>query len=64
MKEYIRQIYEEGLGRSVYIPIKKNIDKKTKGDKNKFLTKLIKIIYGIIAFIIAFLLFYVAYPFN
>lgn len=64
MKEYIKQIYEEGLGRSVYVPLKKKIDKKTKGNTNKFLTKSIKVIYGILALIIAFLLFYVAYPFN
>lgn len=64
MKDYIRQIYEEGLGRSVYVPLKKIIDKKTKGSTNKFFTKLIKVIYGIIALVIAFVLFYVAYPFN
>lgn len=64
MKDYIRQVYEEGLGRSIYVPLKKKIDNKTKGSTNKFLTKLVKIIYGIIALAIAFLLFYVAYPFN
>ncbi len=64
MKEYIKQVYEEGLGKTVYIPIKQKIDKNTKGSSNVILTKLIKIIYGIIALIIAFILFYVAYPFN
>ena len=64
MKDYVRQVYEEGLRRSVYVPLKKKIDKKTKGSTNKFLTNLVKIIYGIIALVIAFLLFYVAYPFN
>ena len=64
MKEYIKQVYEEGLGRSIYVPVKKKIDKKTKGNTNKLLTKLVKFEYGIIALVIAFLLFYVAYPFN
>ena len=64
MKEYIKQVYEEGLGRSIYVPVKKKIDKTTKGNTNKFLTKLVKFVYGIIALVIAFLLFYVAYPFN
>lgn len=64
MKDYIKQIYEEGLGKSIYVPLKKMIDKNTNGGSNDFFTKLIKIIYGIFALIVAFILFYIAYPFN
>ncbi len=64
MKSYIKQIYEEGLGKSIYIPLKKKIDKKTKGKTKKVLSKLLKIVYMGVALIIAFLLFYIAYPFS
>ena len=29
MKDYINQINEEGLGKSIYVPLKKMIDKNT-----------------------------------
>lgn len=64
MKNYWKQIYEEGLGKTIYVPLKKSIDNSIKGKMNKILTIFTKLFYAIIAFAIAFLLFYVAYPFN
>ena len=64
MKSYIKQIYEEGLGKSIYVPLKKKIDRKTTGKTKEILLKLLKVIYMVIALFIAFLLFYIAYPFN
>lgn len=58
MKKYIDQIFYEGLGRSIYYPIEKLIDKiNNKSIKNIF-TIIVKCIYFIVAIIIAFMLFY------
>lgn len=58
MKKYIDQIFYEGLGRSVYYPIEKLIDKiNNKSLKNVF-TIIVKCIYFIVAITIAFMLFY------
>lgn len=64
MKGYINQIFEEGLGSTIFKPIKGQIDKHTKGNINKILTSILKFVYIILAILIAFCLFYVAYPFN
>ena len=58
MKKYIDQIFYEGLGRSIYYPIEKLIDKiNNKSVKNIF-TIIVKCIYFIVAITIAFMLFY------
>ena len=58
MKKYIDQIFYEGLGRSVYYPIEKLIDKiNNKSLKNVF-TIIVKCLYFIVAITIAFMLFY------
>ena len=62
MKEYIRQIYEEGLGYVVFQPIKKYIDKNTKGEKKLVLNNILKVVYLIIALILTIVLFYVKFP--
>lgn len=63
MKGYINQIFHEGLGSTLYTPIKKLIDKKTKGKVNKVITILVTIIYIALILLIAFGLFYVTFPF-
>ena len=51
MKDYLNQIFYEGLGKSVYVPI----EKKIKNISEK-LVKLWKIIYACIAIILALIL--------
>lgn len=57
MKEYIDQIFYEGLGKTLYYPIEKVI-KKTKNkklEKNLILTW--KILYFLFSIVVAILLF-------
>ena len=58
MKKYIDQIFYEGLGKSIYYPVEKLINKiNNKSVKNIF-TIIVKCIYFIVAIAIAFMLFY------
>ena len=58
MKEYIDQIFYEGIGRSVYYPIEKKIKKLNNEKLEKRLIKILKVIYFIFAIFIAICLFY------
>lgn len=63
MKPYIDQIYNEGLGQSVYLPLKKLIDEKIKKKKaNILITKSIKIIYLIFVLIVCIAFIYFNIP--
>lgn len=62
MKEYIKQIYEEGLGLSVYKPIEKKIKKIKNIDLRKYLSNVYKVIYMLLAITISILLFIATYP--
>jgi len=62
MKEYVEQIYNEGLGLILYTPVEKKL-KKIKNSKLKnSIIFLYKGIYLVFASIIAILLFLVTYP--
>jgi len=62
MKEYVKQIYNEGLGLTLYKPVEIKI-KKLKNDKVKtVLLNIYKFLYLIIAFVIAIILFWITYP--
>ena len=58
MKEYIDQIFYEGLGKSIYCPLEKVIEKLNNNVFKKYLTLLCKVIYFIISIIIAIVLLY------
>lgn len=58
MKKYIDQIFYEGLGRSIYYPIEKLIDKISNNIVKNIFTIIVKCIYFIVAITIAFMLFY------
>ena len=58
MKKYIDQIFYEGLGKTIYLPIEKLIKKINKETLKNRLIILTKIIYFVIALIIAIFLFY------
>jgi hypothetical protein len=58
MKKYLDQIFYEGLGKTIYYPIEKLIKKINKEKLKNSLILLAKIIYLIIAIVIAIFLFY------
>lgn len=61
MKDYIDQIYNENLGRLIYSPIKKFLDKIITNKKvNKFFTIFIKVVYSIIILTILSLYLYIS----
>jgi len=63
MNIYIDQIYNEGLGKTVYTPIKKFIDNKIKKVKtNQILTLSLKIIYALLVISIGILYVYISWP--
>ena len=62
MKEYIKQIYDEGLGFSVYKPIEKKIKKIKNKDLKKTCSILFKVIYMLLAIMISIILFLATYP--
>lgn len=64
MKNYINQIFEEGLGYSIYMPIEKIIKKKFSGSKKATLIFLAKLFYLVIAFLGVCILFYYGFPFK
>ncbi len=59
MKEYINQIFYEGLGTSLYIPIENKIKKINNKKINKILIYFYKVIYFIVAIAIAVGIFYI-----
>ena len=58
MKKYIDQIFYEGLGKSVYYPIEKQIKKINNKNIQKIAKISVKTLYIILALFIAFMLFY------
>lgn len=58
MKKYIEQIFYEGLGRSIYLPIEKRINKINDVRLRNIFTIIVKCLYFIIALSIAIMLFY------
>lgn len=64
MKEYINQIYDEGLGYTFYKPLEKKLKKIKNKNIKKTLIVLTKVIYGILVLGIAIVIAYVKYPFK
>ena len=65
MNDYKRQFFYEGIGNILYNKPKKIIDSNIKNKSlNIFLNIVLKVLYTIIAFICAILLFYVTFPFH
>lgn len=62
MKGYIKQIYNEGLGLTLYKPAEQVINKIKNRIVKNILIILYKCIYFIVAITIAILLFLVTYP--
>ncbi len=59
MREYIDQIFEEGLGKKFYLFFKKIIDKRIiKQSTNNFFSKIIKVIYLLITIILCIIYIY------
>lgn len=58
MKKYIDQIFYEGLGKSIYCPIEKVINKINNLKVRNMLTIIVKCLYFVIAISIAVMLFY------
>lgn len=56
MKQYINQIFYEGLGKSIYCPIENKIKKLNNKNVIKDLTLLCKVIYFIISIFISIVL--------
>ena len=59
MKDYINQIFYEGLGKSIYCPIENVIKKIKNKNIENYLTLLCKVVYFIISILIAIMLLYV-----
>ncbi|MBE6156428.1 MAG: hypothetical protein E7161_01645 [Firmicutes bacterium] len=62
MKEYVEQIYNEGLGLTIYKPIEHKIEKIKNSGIKKVLICLCKIFYLIFAIAISIILFLATYP--
>lgn len=63
MSVYIDQIFNEGLGKTIYLPIKKLIDRKIKKAKtNIVLTFIAKFIYLIFTLSIISVYIYSSWP--
>ena len=63
MNTYLDQIFNEGLGLSIYVPIKKLIDKKIKEKrKNNYLTNIIKLLYVLFDLSCSLALLYFNFP--
>ena len=61
-KKYTSQIYEEGLGATVYVPVDDAIKSKKNQKAKKVLGISWKIIYTILAILMALLLFWLTFP--
>ena len=61
-KRYLDQLYDEGLGASVYTPVNDIIKKKTKKNTEKMLKIVWKIVYTIILLLAAALIFWLTFP--
>lgn len=59
MKEYIDQIFYEGLGYSLYVPVEKLINKINNKKLRKILINTYKILYFVFSIAIAIFILYV-----
>lgn len=59
MKEYIDQIFYEGLGYSLYVPVEKLINKINNKKLSKILISTYKILYFVFSIAIAIFILYV-----
>lgn len=59
MKEYIDQIFYEGLGYSLYVPVEKLINKINNKKLSKILINTYKILYLVFSIAIALIILYV-----
>ena len=59
MKEYIDQIFYEGLGYSLYVPIENIINKINNKKLSKILINTYKFLYFVFSLIIALIILYV-----
>lgn len=59
MKEYVDQIFYEGLGYSLYVPIENKIKKINNKKLNKILINTYKVIYFVFSIILALIILYV-----
>ena len=59
MKEYIDQIFNEGLGYSLYVPVEKLINKINNKKLSKILISIYKILYFVFSIAIALIILYV-----
>lgn len=59
MKEYIDQIFYEGLGYSLYVPIEKLINKINNKKLSKIIVNMYKILYFVFSIAIALIILYV-----
>ena len=62
MKEYIKQIYDEGLGLTLYKPVESKIKKIKNNNTKKLLIRAYKILYLLFSVLVAIILFIVTYP--
>ena len=58
MKEYIDQIFYEGLGYSLYVPVEKLINKINNKKLSKILINTYKILYFVFSIAIAIFILY------
>lgn len=59
MKEYIDQIFYEGLGYSLYVPIENRIKKINNKKLNKILINAYKVIYFVFSIVLTLIILYV-----
>lgn len=59
MKEYIDQIFYEGLGYSLYVPIENRIKKINNKKINKILINTYKVIYFVFSIVLTLIILYV-----
>ena len=59
MKEYIDQIFYEGLGYSLYVPVEKLINKINNKKLSKIIVNMYKFLYFVFSLIIALIILYV-----
>lgn len=59
MKEYIDQIFYEGLGYSLYVPTENRIKKINNKKLNKILINTYKVIYFVFSIVLTLIILYV-----
>lgn len=64
MHSFFNQVYNEGLGASIYLPIENLINKLNNKHLAKVLIIIWKAIYLLLLLLTASILFYISYPFK